>query len=545
MQHSSQLRQQPLARDCVSASRHSQRAAPNTGKRAPPPAARDKRRAEDIHTGGEQGRGFVARGGKRRRIPTRTQIGQVSGRHMAEAHVNQEECCNGKAIGAKQRVSASCTLGGHLDAPQHLRHILGSMLNDPQLGGLFDVVLVVGEEKFPAHRAVLAAVSRVFKAMFTNDMKEKNQCEIHLTSLDPKAWRMAMQYIYHAQLDIDSVDSALSLLTSARMYQLDKLQVFVEEFLCSSVKLINCFVLLAEAERYHLSSLEKACYQLMAKHFVALIASPAFLSCPFKVLQQLVSCSDLMVKSEMCVFLAITRWIGFNECQRLPYLERLLNMIKLELLTEEELREVGRNIIARKCISFKEEIFERLIYWCHDLNSERLLKQASHLRQHRRDCRLFTFSYVQYGLTNHCPQDDEEVLRTPWHRDFKGGHLWRLKIYPNGYNKAKGQCLSIYLQGKTDNHGNKMHINAKFDIFLINRKECAETVLFSSQHEFCQTSDHWGFHRFIPLSTLTNPQQGYWDPHSDSLLLGANLYFDQHPQSPSPISSSSSSSSTS
>ena len=43
---------------------------------------------------------------------------------------------------------------------------------------LSDVILRVGDRKFPVHRAILAARSPVFRAMFTSNMKESVAEEI-------------------------------------------------------------------------------------------------------------------------------------------------------------------------------------------------------------------------------------------------------------------------------------------------------------------------------------------------------------------------------
>lgn len=421
-------------------------------------------------------------------------------------------------------VTKGCTLGGHLDSPNDLRSILGSMLSDPQLGSLCDVVIIVGGERFPAHRAVLAAVSKVFKAMFTNSMKERNADEIVLSSLDPKSWKMAMQYIYHAQVDIDNEETALLLLSSARMYQLEKLEKFVESFLISSLRVRNCFSLLGEAERYDLEALKAACYRTMEEQFGTMAASPAFLSCPYSVLAKLIPSGNLVIKSEMFVFEAVMRWVGCMEGERIEHLDNLLGMIRLDRLSETELKQAGRNVLAQKSKKFKEEAFERLIYTSHDLRTESIISSGSHLKSRKRDGRVFTFSHVQRGMTVSSPADEEEVVRTPWSIDEEGRYLWRLKIYPRGYSKAKGQYLSMYVQGRSAVKSEKLDVFGRFDIFLMNRKDSSATISFSSQHHFSEASDHWGFHRFLQLPQLMNAEQGFLDEESDSVLLGANLY---------------------
>lgn len=425
---------------------------------------------------------------------------------------------------AASMASKACTLGGHLDAPADLRSILGNMLVDPQLESLCDVVIVVGGEKFPAHKAVLAAASRVFKAMFTNSMRERNAQEIVLNSLDPRSWRMAVQYIYTAQVDIEDEETALLLLSSARMYQLETLEKFVEGFLISRLKVFNCFELLGQAEHYDLENLRAACRRTMEERFESIALSPAFLQCPLELLLELLPSGELVIKSEMFVFEAVMRWVSGDEKGRIQHLDRLLSMVRLPRLTDAQLKEAGRHTVAQKSVKFRSEAFERMLYSTHDAVTESLLASGSHLKPRKRDANVFTFAHVQRGMTISSPADEEEVVRTPWATDDSGRYIWRLKIYPRGYNKAKGQYLSMYVQARSAFKSEKLDMNARFDIFLTNRKEATGTISFSSQHHFTESSDHWGFHRFLPLPQLLDPATGFLDEESDSVLLGANVY---------------------
>lgn len=422
----------------------------------------------------------------------------------------------------------ACAVGGHLDYPADLRAILGTMLDDPQLSGLCDVVIVVEGCRFPAHRAVLAAASRVFKAMFTNCMREREAKEIELASLDPRSWRMALQYIYTAQVDIEDEDSALLLLSSARMYQLETLEAFVEKFLISRLKVVNCFELLAHAEHYDLEGLKRASKQTMEDRFEAVSQSPAFAQSPIALIEELVASPDLVVRSEMQVFDAVARWVsagGAEAEERLVHAERLLRHVDLGKLGEAELKRVGRHALAAQSTPLRDDAVQRLLLMSPDKVGDALLEAGWHLKARKRSAEVFTFAYQQRGMTITSSADDEEVVRTPWALDESGKHIWRLKMYPRGYNKAKGQYLSMYVQARSASKSEKLDLSARFDIFLTNRQDTATTISFSSQHRFTEQSDHWGFHRFLPLGQMLDPSAGFIDVESDSLLVGANIYF--------------------
>ena len=68
---------------------------------------------------------------------------------------------------------------GHLNSTSSDH--LGSLLVE---GYLSDVVLLKGNRKFPVHRAILAARSPVFRAMFTSNMKDSCR-RIPIEDLEP------------------------------------------------------------------------------------------------------------------------------------------------------------------------------------------------------------------------------------------------------------------------------------------------------------------------------------------------------------------------
>ncbi len=423
---------------------------------------------------------------------------------------------------ASSMSAAPCAVTGHLDYPSDLRAILGNMLDDPQLSQLSDVVIIVEGCRFPAHRAVLAAASNVFKAMFTNEMKETAMNEVELKGLSARSWRMALQYIYTAQVDIADEASALLLLESARMYQLETLESFVEKFLISRLNVSNCFELLGHAERYDLDELKRETKSNMQERFEAVALSPAFTTCPLGLIEELLGSRKLVVRSEMSLFYAVERWCT---AERAEFAERLLSHVDLSELQETELKLIAKHELARAVPSFREQALERLLLSCDDPVGDGLLAKGWHLKPRLREATVFTFAHQQRGMTISSSADDEEVVRTPWAKDNSGRIVWRLKIYPRGYNKAKGHYLSMYVQARSAMKNDKLDLNARFDIFLINRKDVAGTISFSSQHRFTEQSDHWGFHRFLPLNQMTDPNVGFIDVESDSVLVGANIYY--------------------
>ena len=87
---------------------------------------------------------------------------------------------------------------GHLNST--LSDDLGRLFVD---GHLSDVVLRVRDQKFPVHRAILAARSPVFRAMFTSDMKESVAEEISFEDMEPDVMKELLRCVYTDQVPVE------------------------------------------------------------------------------------------------------------------------------------------------------------------------------------------------------------------------------------------------------------------------------------------------------------------------------------------------------
>ncbi|XP_049870176.1 speckle-type POZ protein isoform X1 [Pectinophora gossypiella] len=108
------------------------------------------------------------------------------------------------------------------------------------LGALFDnerfsdVTLAVGGREFQAHKAILAARSPVFAAMFEHEMEERKRNRVDITDVDHEVLREMLRFIYTGRApNLDKM--ADDLLAAADKYALERLKVMCEEALCVSL----------------------------------------------------------------------------------------------------------------------------------------------------------------------------------------------------------------------------------------------------------------------------------------------------------------------
>ncbi|XP_047463349.1 zinc finger and BTB domain-containing protein 21 [Mugil cephalus] len=90
----------------------------------------------------------------------------------------------------------------HYSNPSHALSVLG-LLNEQRLRGqMCDVVLVVADQTYQAHKSVLAANSEYFQSLFTRTNAESLKI-VNLDFCEPDAFEIVLNYIYSSSLFVD------------------------------------------------------------------------------------------------------------------------------------------------------------------------------------------------------------------------------------------------------------------------------------------------------------------------------------------------------
>lgn len=177
-----------------------------------------------------------------------------------------------------------CTVGvvrNHLEGPkeysisvppsnigQDLKYLLESEV-------CCDVVFHVGEEKFKAHKMILAARSPVFRAQFYGLIGKTDMDEVVLPDLEPSIFKAMLQFIYSDKLpDLHEITGSSSMCTSTIMMQhllaaadcfgLDRLKQLCEAKLCDEITIDTVVTTLPLAEQHHCPQLKAICLKFAA-----------------------------------------------------------------------------------------------------------------------------------------------------------------------------------------------------------------------------------------------------------------------------------------
>lgn len=132
-----------------------------------------------------------------------------------------------------------------------------------------DVAIKVGSETLRAHKAILAARSTVFGAMFQHDMQESRCNEITIKDMEPRVFREVLRFIYTDKVE-GMEQIACELLAAADRYDLDRLKALSEIELCSGITAKTAANTLVFADMHKADALKARALQYIISNLKAI-----------------------------------------------------------------------------------------------------------------------------------------------------------------------------------------------------------------------------------------------------------------------------------
>uniref|UniRef100_A0A8C3C690 BTB domain-containing protein n=1 Tax=Cairina moschata TaxID=8855 RepID=A0A8C3C690_CAIMO len=215
--------------------------------------------------------------------------------------------------------------------PAHPARLLGAFRGF-YLDGLFTDIALQGASGvcLRCHRAVLAACSGYFKAMFTADMKEKAKSQIRLPELSHAVLEALVNYAYTSQIQITK-RNVQSLLQAADLLQFASVKKACEQFLVRHLDTDNCIGMHAFAEYHSCSELEKEARRMLLWQFEDVWKQEEFLDIGKEKLAFILSRENLNVWKEEAAIEAVVKWVAHNVEERIEDICELLSCIQIDL----------------------------------------------------------------------------------------------------------------------------------------------------------------------------------------------------------------------
>lgn len=79
----------------------------------------------------------------------------------------------------------------------------------------WDIILVVKDKEFKAHKLILKTRSSVFSAMFDSPMSESRNNRVVIKDMDKKVFEVMLKFIYTASIDKQTLRMNKELLSAA------------------------------------------------------------------------------------------------------------------------------------------------------------------------------------------------------------------------------------------------------------------------------------------------------------------------------------------
>lgn len=219
----------------------------------------------------------------------------------------------------------------------HTKQAFGVM-NELRLSQqLCDVTLQVKYEDIPAaqfmaHKVVLASSSPVFKAMFTNGLREQGMEVVSIEGIHPKVMERLIEFAYTASISVGE-KCVLHVMNGAVMYQIDSVVRACSDFLVQQLDPSNAIGIANFAEQIGCTELHQRAREYIYMHFGEVAKQEEFFNLSHCQLATLISRDDLNVRCESEVFHACIDWVKYDCPQRRFYVQALLRAVRCHALT--------------------------------------------------------------------------------------------------------------------------------------------------------------------------------------------------------------------
>ncbi|XP_031594396.1 kelch-like protein 25 [Oreochromis aureus] len=202
-----------------------------------------------------------------------------------------------------------------------------------------DVTLWAGDRSFPCHRAVLAACSRYFEAMFSGGLRESLDTDVNFRdSIHPEVLELLLDFAYSSRVIINE-ENAESLLEAGDMLQFHDIRDAAAEFLEKNLHASNCLGMMLLSDAHQCKRLYELSWRMCLVHYETVRESEDFYSLSKDQLLELILSDELEIEDEQVVFNSVMRWVRYDLEGRRLHLPELLTGIRLALLPSECLLE--------------------------------------------------------------------------------------------------------------------------------------------------------------------------------------------------------------
>ncbi|KAL3268082.1 hypothetical protein HHI36_007209 [Cryptolaemus montrouzieri] len=246
-------------------------------------------------------------------------------------------CCNSNTT--KSQSNDNVNVGNDVSyfQPKFISNVLNN-LNVLRLSGKFcDVEIITENRIFKVHRAVLAASSPYFHAMFTGELCEKDQDSVELHGIPSYIFEILLNFIYSGNINMTQ-QNVQELFVAADMVGLVDVVRGCTEFLIKELQPQNAIGFYRFADDLNSTELKLEAENYIQKNFPKVCNEDEIYNLEKDILIRFISSEYLKIDSELQVFELALRWINHDIIQRRQFVFEILSHIRLSLISFAVLR---------------------------------------------------------------------------------------------------------------------------------------------------------------------------------------------------------------
>ncbi|KAK6176781.1 hypothetical protein SNE40_015015 [Patella caerulea] len=223
-----------------------------------------------------------------------------------------------------------------IDKIHHFSIIGEHLSNLHQQTQLLDVIIYVGNQVFKAHRVALSCFSKYFADSFERTSeKVKLPLEIKLHGISPDAFRIFLEYVYLATIEI-TPEYVGDLIMAADFLSIPVIKEKCVKYM-DAITADQALVAVQTGKLPITSEAYRMSRQCIIEHFTDCYDTIPFNQLSLDNLCALLRDDRLLVSSEMDVFWAGLKWIAYNMKDREQYLNQVMECVRFPYLSHSEL----------------------------------------------------------------------------------------------------------------------------------------------------------------------------------------------------------------
>ncbi|XP_055350637.1 speckle-type POZ protein B-like [Paramacrobiotus metropolitanus] len=176
---------------------------------------------------------------------------------LIQTHNSSDSDCKQQHYSLVQGLCLYAQLVIQLDEPQEAAFYRADLRNLLQSGTLSDCQIVCQGKEFPVHRAILAAQSPVFAAMFQNSMKETSSGICKIDGIPVDLMQIVIQFAY-TRAPFQADGKLVELWNVADKYDMQDLCAECVRMMMDSIRAENALAYFDFAREHNFLPLQKA-----------------------------------------------------------------------------------------------------------------------------------------------------------------------------------------------------------------------------------------------------------------------------------------------